>query len=143
MFRKFSATALTLILLMLIALASATKAYDDDAKEIRKVIESQLQAVSHDDAEMAFSFATASSQDQLGSPDDFMELIRHEFPMIYRHRHVIFEDPDIDVSHATQIVQLTDENNSVWIGVYRMLREKDGAWKIAGCQLIETASVSI
>lgn len=143
MLRKFSAAALTLALLMLLALASSIKAYDDDAQEIRTVINLQLQAVSLDDAEMAFSFASASSQDELGSPADFMELIRHDFPMIYRHRHVIFEEPDIDVHHATQIVQIIDENNSVWIGLYRMHRETDGAWKIAGCQLFETASVSI
>lgn len=143
MLRKFSTAALALALLMLIVLAFATKAYDEDAQAIRMAIESQLQAVSLDDAEMAFSFASASSRDQLGSPDDFMELIRHDFPMIYRHRQVVFEEPDIDVNHATQIVQLIDENNAVWIGIYRMQREKDGAWKIAGCQLLETASVSI
>lgn len=142
-FRKFSAAVLTVMLLLVIAMTYATKAYERDAQEIQNVIQSQLHAVIHDDAEMAFSFASASSQDELGSPNDFMDLIRHDFPMIYRHRQIIFDEYDIDVDSATQIVQLTDENNSVWIGIYRMLREKDGTWKIAGCQLIATASVSI
>jgi hypothetical protein len=142
-FRKFFAAALSAVALMLIALLYANKAYEQDARIIQNVIELQLHAVSADDAEMAFSFASASSQDELGSPDDFMDLIRHDFPMLYRHRKVVFEEPDIDVNHATQIVQFIDEKNSVWVGIYRMLRDKDGVWKIAGCQLIETASVSI
>ncbi len=142
-FRKFSAALLSATLLMLIALTYAIKAYEEDAQEIQNVIQLQLHAVIQDDAEMAFSFASASSQDELGSPDDFMELIRHDFPVIYRHREVFFEQPDINLNDATQIVQFTDENNSVWIGIYRMMREKDGSWKVAGCQLIETATVSI
>lgn len=142
-FRKFSAAALAVILLILIAMAYATKAYEKDAQEIQNVIQLQLHAVMREDAEMAFSFASASSQDELGSPADFMDLIRHDFPMMYRYRQVQFDEYDIDVDHATQIVHFTDENSAIWIGVYRMLREKNGTWKIAGCQLFETASVSI
>jgi hypothetical protein len=142
-FRKFSAAALTAMLLMLIAMAYATKAYEKDALEIQNVIQLQLHAVMQEDAEMAFSFASTSSQDELGSPADFMDLIRHDFPMMYRYRQVRFDETDIDVNHATQVVHFTDENSAVWVGVYRMLREKDGTWKIAGCQLYETASISI
>jgi hypothetical protein len=142
-FRKFSAAALATMLLMLIVMAYATRAYEQDAQEIQSVIRLQLHAVMQEDAEMAFSFASASSQDELGSPADFMDLIRHDFPMMYRYRQVQFDEYDIDVDRATQIVHFTDENNAVWIGVYRMLRDKNGAWKIAGCQLFETASISI
>jgi hypothetical protein len=142
-FRKFSAAALTVMLLLLIAMVYATKAYEQDALDIQSVIQLQLRAVMQEDAEMAFSFASASSQDELGSPADFMDLIRHDFPMMYRYRQVHFDEYDIDVNHATQIVHFTDENNAVWIGVYRMMRDKDGTWKIAGCQLFETASISI
>jgi hypothetical protein len=142
-FRKFFAAVLTALLLVLITMAYATKAYEQDALEIQNVIQLQLYAVMQEDAEMAFSFASALSQDELGSPADFMDLIRHDFPMMYRYRQVQFDEYDIDVNHATQIVHFTDENNAIWIGVYRMLRETDGAWKIAGCQLFETASISI
>lgn len=142
-FGKLTVAAFTLAMLLLTAMWYADKAYERDAQAIQGVIQLQLQAVSRDDADVAFSFASASSQDELGSPDDFMELIRHDFPMIYRHRLVSFEEPDIDVNHATQIVQFTDEKNAIWIGLYRMLREKDGTWKIAGCQLFETSSVAI
>ncbi|MGV3741658.1 MAG: DUF4864 domain-containing protein [Burkholderiaceae bacterium] len=142
-FRKFSAAVLSVILLTLIAMACANKAYEKDAQEIRSVIQSQLHAVSRDDAEVAFSFTSTSTRGELGSPDDFMDLIRHDFPMLYRHRQVMFEEPDIDVNHATQIVQFIDEKDSVWVGIYKMQREKNGSWKVAGCQLIETASVYI
>ncbi len=142
-FRKFFAAALSAVLLALIAMGYANQAYERDAQEIRNVIQSQLHAVSRDDAEMAFSFTSTSTRSELGSPDDFMDLIRHDFPMMYRHRQVVFEEPDIDVSHATQIVQFIDEKDSVWVGIYKMVREKNGSWKVAGCQLIQTASVSI
>lgn len=142
-FRKFSVAALTVMLLVLVAMAYANKAYEKDALEIQNIIQLQLHAVMQEDAEMAFSFASTSSQDELGSPADFMDLIRHDFPMMYRYRQLRFDEADIDVNHATQIVHFTDENSAIWIGVYRMLREKDGTWKIAGCQLYETASISI
>jgi hypothetical protein len=38
---------------------------------------------------------------------------------------------------------LTDRENIVWIAIYEMEQEADGSWKIDGCSLFETTSVSI
>lgn len=129
--------------MLTLAVMRATEEYDQDAQKIQEVILAQLNAVAHDDAEQAFSLTSSTSQNSLGNPDNFMQLLRYEFPMIYRHRQVTFDDYDISVNHATQVVHFTDEKNAVWIAVYQMYREKDGKWKVAGCRMLETASVSI
>ncbi|MDB5762369.1 MAG: hypothetical protein JWQ21_1364 [Herminiimonas sp.] len=113
-----------------------------DAQAIHFVIQSQLDAFAEDDAAKAFGFATSSTRILIGSADDFLRLIKNEYPVIYRNRLALFAVPELVDGQALQIVRLTDSDNFVWVAIYSMQQESDGTWKIDGCKLIETASVS-
>lgn len=114
-----------------------------DAQAIHDVIQSQLDAFAEDDAVKAFELAASSTQALLGNPDNFLQLIKEKYPPIYRHRIAIFQEPEIVDGSAHQVVRLTDHDNLVWVAVYRMQQEPDGKWKIEGCKLLETTSVSV
>lgn len=114
-----------------------------DAQAIHVAVQAQLDAFSRDDAERAFEFATTSTREQIGSPDRFLRLVKEQYDAIYRHRVAIFANPEVIDGDTIQTVRLTDRDGLVWVALYKMQREKDGKWKIDGCHLFGTTSVSV
>lgn len=132
----------------LAALSSASAFADGvltkvDEKAIHVVVQSQLDAFRKDDAVRAFGFATSSTRSQIGSPDKFLRIVKEQYMPIYRHRVAIFSNPEMIGGEAIQTVRLTDADGLVWVALYKMQREKDGKWRIEGCQLFGTSSVSV
>lgn len=115
----------------------------DDAASIQAAIRGQLHAFSEDDAESAFELNTPSIRSQMGSPENFLRVIREEYTPIYRHLVVIFSAPQELGDAIIQIVRLTDRESRVWLAVYNMQRDLTGNWKIDGCQLLQTSVVSV
>ena len=114
-----------------------------DAIAIHEVVQSQLEALSNDDAVSAFELATPEKRMLIGSPDNFLRLIKEEYNPIYRYQRVIYSKPEVINGDAIQVVRVTDGNSRVWIAVFWMQQGEDSAWRIDGCQLLETTSVSI
>ena len=79
-----------------------------DAKAIQSVVRSQLQALAEDDAPKAFSLATPGVQSTVGSPDDFLQIIKEDYPPIYRHRSATFSAPEMINGKIISVVRLTD-----------------------------------
>ena len=115
----------------------------DDAQAIHVIVQSQLNALAEDDAAGAFALATMSTRTRLGNPDNFLRLIKEEYKPIYRHRLALFSAPEIIDGNIIQVVRLTDGENHVWLAVYQMVKEAGGEWRVDGCQLLETTSISI
>lgn len=123
--------------------AAAASISDTDAQAIHDVVQSQLDALSEDDAGRAFSLATKRMRSLIGTPDRFLQMIKDQYPAVYRNRLALFSQPERVDGHTMIIVRLTDSENSVWIAIYELMREADGTWKIEGCDLVETNSVSV
>lgn len=123
--------------------AAAAPISDTDAQAIHDVVQSQLDALSEDDAGRAFSLATKHMRSLIGTPDRFLQMIKDQYPAVYRNRLALFSQPERIDGHTMIIVRLTDSENSVWIAIYELMREADGTWKIEGCNLVETTSVSV
>jgi len=123
------------------ALAAGLSAADGEA--IRAVVQSQLDAFAKDDAVSAFALATPATRGRFGSPDNFLYVVKQHYNPIYSHRLALFSDPELIDGTAIQVVRLTDRDSRVWLAVYEMQRENDGSWKIDGCQLLETTSISV
>lgn len=115
----------------------------DDATAIHAVVQSQLDALAEDDAVSAFALATPATRIQIGSPDNFLRLIKEQYSPIYRHQRALFSKPEVVNGDTIQMVRLTDGDSHVWLAIFRMQRESGDGWKIDGCQLLETTSVSI
>jgi hypothetical protein len=114
-----------------------------DAKAIHETVQAQLDAFTKDDAAGAFELATQEKRMLIGSPDNFMRIIREQYDPIYRHIAVIFFEPEIVHGSTIQMVRVTDTHSRVWVAVFWMQQEEDHEWKIDGCELLETTSVSV
>lgn len=114
-----------------------------DAQAIHVAVQAQLDAFAEDDAVGAFQLATTDTQTRIGTPDRFLNLVKKHYNPIYRHQLALFSDPEVIGGETIQVVRLTDRDSRVWLAVYRMQWETDGAWKIDGCQLLETTSTAI
>ncbi|KRB73580.1 DUF4864 domain-containing protein [Noviherbaspirillum sp. Root189] len=114
-----------------------------DAIAIHDAVQLQLEALANDDADRAFELASPEKRMLIGSPDRFLRLIKEQYNPIYRYERAIFSSAEVIDGNAIQIVRVTDENSKVWIAVFWMQEGEDSRWKIDGCQLLETTSVSI
>ena len=123
--------------------AAAEEVSKMDAKAIHFAVQSQLDAFSNDDAVRAFALATSSTRRQIGTPDRFLQLVKEQYSAIYRHRVAIFSSPEVIEGDTILTVRLTDGDGLVWVALYKMQRETDGKWRIEGCQLFGTTSVSV
>ena len=128
------ACALLLALAPLVANAQTVSAAD--AAAVRKVIEAQLDAFRKDDAPRAFSYATAGIRLTFVTAENFMAMVRSEYPVVYRPRTVAFDKPvPVDDDELVQPVRMTDDGGRTWIALYPMERGSDGVWRTNGCQL--------
>jgi hypothetical protein len=107
----------------------------DEARGVRAVIQAQLDAFAIDDAEQAFSFASAEIRHQFGSAPAFMAMVRDSYPALVRPASVAFLKPERSGERVLQALQLTDAHGKAWLALYQMQRLDDGAWRIAGCVL--------
>jgi hypothetical protein len=114
-----------------------------DAIAIRAVVQSQLEALAEDDATSAFELTTPTKRMQIGSADNFLRMIKEQYTPIYRPRLALFSKPQVIDGNAIQVVRLTDDDRHVWVAIFWMQQEEDSNWKIDGCQLLETSSLSI
>ena len=108
-----------------------------DAKNVRAVIQAQLAAFAADDASRAFSFATPKLRDAIGSADNFMQMVRASYPVVYQPATVAFLKPELSDGAVTQAVHFTDGNGVLWLALYRLERQRDKSWRISGCQIVE------
>ena len=61
-----------------------------DARQVRAIVEAQLDAFARDDAVRAFSYAAPSIRSMFGDAERFMEMVRRSYPLVYRPASVAF-----------------------------------------------------
>ena len=113
-----------------------------EARAIRATVQRQLDAFDRDDAAAAFAQASRAARDRFGTAERFMAMVRQQYQAVYRRRSVIFSEVERIDGVTIQSVRVTDADDRVWVAVYQMQQESDGQWRILGCQLLETRSVS-
>ena len=131
-----------LLAVMLYTACAAADIENRDAQAIRDVVSEQLDAFARDDATRAFSYATPEIRSQFGTADAFMTMVRKSYPAVYRPRSVQFEKPANIAGEIIQPVRLTDAEGRAWLALYPMQRDRNGTWRINGCQLARAAGVA-
>lgn len=114
-----------------------------EAREIRQVIEQQLDAFASDDAERAFAHASPAIRRLFGSPERFIEMVRRGYPMIYRPASVVFLGAEPDQAEVRQEVRIEDASGAPWMARYRMQRQTDRSWRINGVEITRIESRAI
>jgi hypothetical protein len=115
--------------------AFAQPASAADASAARTVVSAQLDAFASDDAERAFSYAAPSIRAMFGTPERFLAMVRTGYPVVYRTAAVTFLIPVPVEGALAQGVHLTDAAGRLWLATYRLERQADGSWRIAGCDV--------
>jgi hypothetical protein len=129
----------TLLFFLIALLPPAAVAQDvprEDALAVRQVIEAQLDAFRKDDAPRAFSYATDGIRLTFVTAENFMEMVRSQYAVVYRPRSVAFGPPELaGPDDIVQPVRMTDADGRAWLAIYPMQRGSDGVWRTNGCQL--------
>jgi len=115
--------------------ACAQAVSEVDARAVRTVVSAQLEAFAKDDAKRAFSYAAPSIRAMFGTPERFLAMVRAGYPVVYRAADVTFLVPLRLESDLVQGVHLTDGDGTLWLATYRLERQPDGSWRIAGCDV--------
>ena len=145
--RRWLGCVVWLGLLMPVAAGAAVLA-EADAREVRKVVEAQLDAFAADDAERAFSHASASIQAQFGDATHFMVMVRSGYPMLVRPAAVSFFLAQADdgtegaKASARQAVQLRDREGRLWLATYLLERQAGAGWRINACVVVADSGKS-
>lgn len=116
---------------------------DKSARDVKLVVRAQLEAFAADDAKRAFSFAAGNIKEMFASADEFMQMVRGSYPVVYRPASVTFLTPKPDGKAVMQPVAMTDDQGGTWIAVYRLEQQKNRSWRIAGCVLVPDGSKTV
>ena len=128
---------LLLLLALLPAPAVASNVSSVDMLEIRAVIHRQIDAFRRDDAKGAFALVSPGVQQEYGTPERFLDVMRSSYRPVYRPQSVAFLELVVMGGDVVQQVQLTDRAGAVWVAYYAMQRQKDGTWRTNGCHLVQ------
>lgn len=119
------------------AAAWAAPFTEADAKAVRKVVEAQLAALAVDDAVKAFSYAAPNVREAVGSAEGFLAMVQRGYPVVYRPATVAFLKANGKDNDVIQRVQMVDAEGESWLAIYSLQRQKNGAWRITGCSVVE------
>ena len=114
-----------------------------EARAARTIVSAQLDAFASDDAKRAFSYAAPSIREMFGTPERFLAMVRAGYPVVYRAAGVTFLIPLRVEGELYQGVHLTDAAGVLWLATYRLERQPDGTWRIAGCDVQPSAGKMI
>lgn len=106
-----------------------------DPAGVRDVVQRQLQALAADDAGTAFSLADPGLRTRFGNADEFLAMLRAQYPMVVQPSSVLFLKPESDGSMALQKVRMTDTDGSGWMVTY-VLNRQGGRWLISACMVM-------
>jgi len=127
---------IVLLFAMLIGLAAPARAADDIAAA-QGIIRSQVEALGHDDAAAAYSFAAPAIKDMFPQADIFLSMVQHSYAPVYRHRSFEFGEARAADGQIAQRVHIIDADGVPWEALYTLEHEPDGSLKISGCVLLK------
>ena len=113
-----------------------------DWNAMRKVIQAQLDAFRDDAGERAFSYAAPGIREQFKTAENFMRMVKTSYQAVYRPASVAFIDSTVEDGVPIQMVQFSDSDGAVWVGLYSMQRQPDKSWKVSGCTLVPGKAIS-
>ncbi len=132
-------TLLALVMMLRLQPAQAQEAVPaPDRDAVQSVIRQQMDAFQHGDGTRAFSFAAPGIQQQFGTADHFIAVVRHAYQPVYAPRSVDFTAATATDGAVMQSVELIGPDGLAYTAVYTMEHEPDGSWRIAACVLLES-----
>lgn len=125
---------LLIVAALVSGLGAASARAQDATAEIRAVISDQIAAFRADDVATAFGFASPSIRQMFGTPENFGQMVRSGYPMVWRPADVRFSALVERDGRKVQSVMVTDGAGALHILDYEMI-EGDSGWRINGVRL--------
>jgi len=104
----------------------------DDAAQ--QVIRDQISAFQQDDFDTAFTYASPMIKRIFGNSQNFGQMVRNGYPMVWRPAEVEFLEAEPEGEALRQDVLIRDAEGVYYELEYEMIRLDDG-WKINGVQV--------
>jgi hypothetical protein len=114
-----------------------------DKMAIQDVIQRQLNAFQHDDADGAYAFAAPNIKQIFPDAGVFLDMVRRGYPPVYRPKQREFSELGLRDGELVQEVELVGPDGRPILALYTMEKEPDGHWAIAGCTLIPSARLGV
>ena len=110
---------------------------------IKVVIGDQLKALKAGDGTKAMAYSVPGIRQQFRTPERFMRMVRQGYGALLDARYSTFLDGAVVDGITIQPLQLVLPDNSVVVALYRMEKQKDGIWRIAGCVIAPSTAQSV
>ncbi|MBZ5758015.1 MULTISPECIES: DUF4864 domain-containing protein [Rhizobium] len=110
----------------------------DAALAAQQVIEKQIQAFLHDDADAAYSFAAPGIAAKFPDKDAFFAMVKKSYQPVYHPGNYAFgrSKSESDDAVLYQEVLITGRDGQDWSAIYQLARQPDGGYKINGVQIV-------
>jgi hypothetical protein len=135
--------ALFALALIPMLVAPAALAGDAEIKAAQAVIDSQLKAFLANDGATAYSFAAPNVKQVFPTVDTFMNMVTNGYAPVRKPRSYSFGK--VEQTGPTSIVQqvlIVGPDGKDYEAVYTLEQQPDGTFKITGCSLRASTSVS-
>ncbi|QYX55874.1 DUF4864 domain-containing protein [Roseovarius sp. SCSIO 43702] len=122
--------------LALTAFAASLITHDAQAQETdaQSVITAQIEAFQRDDFEQAFTHASPTIRRIFGTSENFGQMVRRGYPMVWRPDEVRFLGAEARGGATIQDVMIRDSEGRLHILEYEMIEGESG-WKINGVRM--------
>jgi hypothetical protein len=100
---------------------------------IQRAIGEQLKALKASDGAKAMAYSVPGIRQQFGTPERFLRMVREGYSALLEARSTTFLEGAVVDGITIQPLQLVMPDNTVMVALYTMEKQKDGAWRIAGC----------
>ncbi len=119
------------------ALLATSSVASDNLASARGVIEQQIIAFLNDDVDSAYAFAAPRVQKVFPEPQRFFDMVKQNFPPVYRPGNYAFGRALSETDGATiaQELLITGPKGKDWRAVYVLERQQDGNYRINGVRL--------
>lgn len=130
------------VVFLAFALSGPTLAADDydqaTRKAIQDVIAQQLDALAHEDAAKAETFAASAIRKRFPEPKQFFDMVKNNYGALIHPKRTHFDDTAKSPHGPLQKVTIVAADGTVWTAIYS-LEQADGSWRITGCGLEKLA----
>ncbi|GLS38048.1 DUF4864 domain-containing protein [Mesorhizobium tianshanense] len=124
-------------------LASPAFAGDAEVKAAQATIDSQLKAFIADDGAAAYSYAAPNVKQIFPTVDTFMNMVTNGYPPVRKPRTYAFgKVQEMSPTSIIQQVLIVGPDGKDYEAVYTLEQQPDGSFRITGCSLRASTSLS-
>lgn len=129
-----------LVMSALLTFAVVTLVYAEEPVDTAQmIIKNQIAAFLNNDAAAAYSFASPAIQEKFLNQNLFFEMVKRTYQPVFRPGNFAFGRSKVVGDQVIQEVLITGPDGKDWTAIYQLVRQPDGAYKINGVQILQSA----